>query len=200
MDARETSCVSGIVLPKAKYLEMMTNHEFYELCRANPDWQFERTAEGEVIGMPPTGGETGRKNFQLTLVLGTWVERDGTGIGFDSSTAFRLPNGATRSPDAAWILRSRWEALSAEEREEFAPVCPDFVVELRSRRDRLTSLQDKMEEYVQCGARLGWLIDPLERRVYVYRPGEPVEVLENPATVEGDPVLPGFVLATHQIW
>ena len=126
--------------------------------------------------------------------FGTWAEADGTGIGFDSSGGFRLPNKAKRSPDVAWVKRERWEALSPKERKRFAPLCPDFVVELRSETDRLNKLQDKMQEYIDNGAQLGWLIDPIEKKVHVYRPDAPVEILDNPAEVFGDPLLSGFTL------
>jgi Uma2 family endonuclease len=178
----------------------MTDQAFFEVCQANPEWRIERTAEGELIIMPPTGGETGSRNFKLTTRFGDWVESDGTGVGFDSSTVFQLPNGANRSPDVAWVRRSRWDALTEEEREGFPPLCPDFVVELRSRTDRLKTLQEKMEEYIANGAQLGWLIDPVERKVYVYRPNTEMVCLENPERVAGDPVLPGFVLALKRVW
>ena len=144
--------------------------------------------------------ETGRRNFILTGLFSVWVERDGTGLGFDSSSGFALPNGAKRSPDLAWVKRSRWERLTDEEREEFPPLCPDFVVELRSRSDALEALQSKMRESLANGAQLGWLIDPQQRRVYVYRPGEEVMCLENPETFPGDPVLPGFVRDVQRLW
>ena len=150
--------------------------------------------------MPPTGGTTGWRNAKLTQRLTSWAEADGTGLTFDSSTVFALPNGARRSPDAAWVLRERWEVLTEEEQERFPPLCPDFVIELRSRTDSLPALQDKMLEYIANGARLGLLLDPETRRVYIYRPGGAVETLENPATISGDPVLPGFVLNLLEIW
>jgi Uma2 family endonuclease len=181
-------------------LKKMTDHEFYEFCQLNSEWRIERTCEGDLILMPPTGGQTGRRNFILTGVFTAWVEADGTGVGFDSSTGFTLPNGAKRSPDLAWVKRSRWEGLTEEDREEFPPLCPDFVVELRSRSDSLPTLFAKMEEYIANGALLGWLIDPFEKKVYVYRPPAEVRCLENPETVSGDPVLPGFVLDLRRLW
>jgi Uma2 family endonuclease len=141
--------------------------------------------------MSPTGGETGRRNAKLTHRLVNWAERNGTGEAFESSTGFTLPNGAKRAPDASWVLRARWESLTAAQREEFIPLCPDFVVELRSRKDRLSTRQDKMVEYVENGAQLGWLIDLGAKRVHVYRPGRPVECIENPSTLSGEPVLAG---------
>lgn len=171
-----------------------------EFCRINRDLRIERTPQGELVIMSPTGGETGRRNFTLIVRFGEWVQRDGTGIGFDSSTGFLLENGAERSPDVAWIRNERWEALMLDQRARFVPLCPDFVVELRSPSDSLDSLQQKMSEYLECGAALGWLIDPEERRVHVYRPGAAAECLEDPAVVTGDPVLPGFELALSAIW
>jgi Uma2 family endonuclease len=150
--------------------------------------------------MPPTGGETGRMNFELTGLFGHWVYADGTGVGFDSSTGFTLPNGATRSPDLAWVKRERWEALTPKQRQQFPPWCPDFVLELRSLSDALVTVQAKMQEYLDNGARLGWLIDPIEKRVSIYRPQAPVECLDNPQTISGDPVLPGFVLELGRVW
>ena len=150
--------------------------------------------------MPPTGSETGRRNSTLTQRLANWAETDGTGIVFDSSTLFTLPNGAKRSPDVSWVKKERWGVLTREQREGFAPLCPDFVVELRSRTDRLLDLQDKLQEYINNGARLGWLIDPLDKRVYVYRPGQLVETLDDPATLSGGLVLPGFVLQVQELW
>jgi Uma2 family endonuclease len=150
--------------------------------------------------MAPTGGETGHRNFGLIVQFGRWVEDNTTGLGFDSSTVFILPNGAKRSPDVAWVRRARWEALTPEQREEFPPLCPDFVVELRSRTDRLPVLQAKMQEYLDNGAQLGWLIDPYERKVYIYRPGIEPDCLENPDAISGESVLPGFSYAVRQLW
>jgi Uma2 family endonuclease len=178
----------------------MSNHEFFEFCQRNRDWRIERTSEGELIIMPPTGGTTGLCNFKLNVEFGIWVKQDGSGIGFDSSTGFILPNGAERSPDLAWVRRSRWEALTEEERAEFPPLCPDFVVEIRSLSDRLTTLQAKMQEYIDNGALLGWLLDPREKKVYVYRPNAPVAVFAQPVTLSGDPVLPGFIIHFADLW
>lgn len=178
----------------------LTGEQFARLCQENPDLRIELTAQQELVIMPPTGSKTGRRNSRLTRHLDLWAEADGSGIAFDSSTMFTLPNGAIRSPDASWVKRERWEALTEEQQEGFAPLCPDFVVELRSRTDRLSDLQEKMQEYIDNGTRLGWLIDPLEKRVSLYWPSQPVEVLENPATLSGDPVLPGFVLPVRELW
>lgn len=181
-------------------LRKLTNHELYDLCQLNRDWRIERTSEGEIIAMPPTGGRTGQRNFELTGMFRAWVQADGRGVGFDSSTGFILPNGAERSPDLAWVRRERWEALSEDEKEEFPPLCPDFVLELRSRSDSVAMLRDKLREYIANGAHLGWLIDPVERCVYVYRPPDEETRLENPESVSGDPVLPGFVLELSRLW
>jgi Uma2 family endonuclease len=178
----------------------LTEEQFVRLCQENPDLRIELTAEGELVIMPPTGLETGRRNIRLVRRLDTWTETNGSGIAFDSSTLFTLPNGAKRSPDASWVRRERWEALPLEQRRGFGLLCPDFVVELRSPSDRLADLREKMQEYLDNGARLGWLIDPLEKRVYIYRPDQPVEVLDDPPALGGDPVLPGFVLHVRELW
>ena len=150
--------------------------------------------------MPPTGFETGRRNNRLSRHLDAWAETDGTGIATDSSTLFTLPNGAKRSPDASWVRQERLRTLTKDRREGPLSLCPDFTAELRSPNDRLADLHEKMQEYVDNGARLGWLIDPFEKRVYVYRPGQPVETLDNPISVSGEPVLPGFVLRVQELW
>ncbi|MBI3798530.1 MAG: Uma2 family endonuclease [Deltaproteobacteria bacterium] len=178
----------------------LTDDQFFEFCQINRDLRIERTARGELLIMPPTGWETSGDNAEITMQLRVWAKRDGTGTSTDSSGGFKLPNGATRSPDAAWITHSRLAALTAEQRKKFLPLCPDFALELRSPTDSLTALQAKMQEYLDNGARLGWLIDPEQRRVYVYRPQTPIEILENPETVSGDPVLPGFILDLREIW
>lgn len=178
----------------------MDADEFYDFCMRHEDLNLELTGEGDLVIVPPTGGETGRRNFELAVMFGSWVRRDGTGVGFDSSSMFSLPNGAKRSPDLSWIKKERWEALSEEEQEKFSPICPDFVVELRSPSDSLKRLQGKMEEYVENGAQLGWLLDPSTRKVYVYRPGAGVEVLEDPETVSGEPLLRGFGLDVRALW
>ena len=178
----------------------LTDEQFFEFAQINRDLRIERNAQGELIIMPPTGGETGKRNAEITMQLGVWAKQDGSGVTFDSSTGFRLPNGAIRSPDASWVLRSRLDGLTAEERKKFIPLCPDFVIELLSPNDSLAVLQDKMQEYIANGARLGWLLDPEQRRVYVYRPDAPMEQVENPATISGEPVLAGFVLDLREIW
>lgn len=178
----------------------LTEEQFMQLCQENPELRLEFTAQQELVIMPPTGSESGWRSGEVFLSLGTWAKKDGTGLSFDSSTGFTLPNGAIRSPDASWVRRERWNALTKDQRERFAPLCPDFVIELRSPTDRLSDLYEKMEEYIANGARLGWLIDPIDKRVYVYRPGQPVETLDDPTTLSGDPVLPGFVFAVRELW
>lgn len=181
-------------------LAQMTEQQFYEFCLANRDLRIERTAQGDVIIVPPVFSDTGNRNFNLAVQLGSWAEQDNTGIGFDSSTGFTLPNGATRSPDAAWIKQDRWNALSEVQQASFAPICPDFVIELRSASDALTGLQAKMQEYIDNGAALGWLIDRKHRTVHVYRPDQTPIILNQPETVSGDPELPGFQLQMAKIW
>ena len=178
----------------------LTDEQFLRLCQENPEMRLELNAQGELVIMPPTGAKTGLRNNELAYALTGWAKTDGTGLAFDSSTLFALPNGARRSPDAAWVRRERWNRLTEEQQEGPAPLCPDFVVELRSPSDRLVLLYEKMQEYIDNGARLGWLIDPSEKRVYVYRPGQPVETLDNPDMVSGEPVLPGFMLKVHALW
>ncbi|GET39950.1 Uma2 family endonuclease [Microseira wollei] len=181
-------------------LKSMTVEQFYEFCLANRDLRIERTASGEVIIMSPVFSDTGNRNFKIAVQLGNWAEQDGTGETFDSSAGFTLPNGAIRSPDASWIKLERWNALTEEQKASFAPICPDFVIELRSSRDTLRGLQDKMQEYIDNGALLGLLIDRKNRKVYIYRPNREPEILDNPEIVSGDPVLPGFVLQMAKIW
>ena len=178
----------------------LTDDQFFEFCQLNRDLRIERAATGELLIMPPTGTETGGRNFRLNGQLYNWIEQDGTGVGFDSSTGFRLPNGAERSPDAAWVKLERWNALTPKQQKKFAPICPEFVVELRSASDNLEPLKTKMQEYIDNGALLGWLIDRKNRQVYIYRPGVAVECLDNPASVSGESVLPGFVLDLSKIW
>lgn len=178
----------------------LTDEQFFQFCQINRELKIEMTAQGELIIMPPTGADTGSANFRLLGQLYVWMENNHQGIGFDSSTGFVLPNGAKRSPDAAWVRLNRWQALTPEQQKRFAPLCPDFVVELRSASDQLSILQDKMQEYINNGVQLGWLIDRSQRRVYIYRPGLEAECLEQPMSISGDPVLPGFVLNLARIW
>ncbi len=178
----------------------MTEEQFYEFCLANRDLRIERNSSGEVIVMPPAFSDTGNRNFNIAVQLGSWAERDGTGLGFDSSAGFTLPNGATRSPDAAWIKLVRWNQLTEKQKASFAPICPDFVIELRSASDTISSLQTKMVEYLANGTLLGWLIDRKNRQVYIYRPDQEPVILNDPQRVNGKPELPGFELVMAKIW
>ncbi|MCY7322616.1 MAG: Uma2 family endonuclease [Phormidesmis sp. CAN_BIN36] len=178
----------------------LTDEQFYQICQNNPNLKFERNAQGDLILMPPTGGETGRRNSDLITDVNIWNRQTEIGYVFDSSTCFRLPNGADRSPDVSWIKRDRWEALSAEQREKFPPICPDFVIELMSPSDTLTTVQAKMQEYCDNGVKLGWLLHRPDRRVELYRPNQPIEVLLSPTSLSGENILPGFVLNLEAIW
>lgn len=178
----------------------LNDEQFYQLCRDNPDVKFERNALGELIVMPPTGGETGKRNAKLTARFVLWNEQKQLGEVFDSSTCFKLPNGSNRSPDVSWIQLARWNALSAEQREKFPPIAPDFVLELMSPSDNLSETQAKMQEYMSAGVKLRWLIDRKNRCVEIYRQGQPKEVLELPTSLSGEEVLPGFVLDLQIVW
>ena len=178
----------------------MTEDQFFVFCQRTHDVRIERNAEGEILIMPPAGGATGNRNAELTTQLHLWAKRDGTGIAFDSSTGFYLPNTATRSPDASWVLRWRYDELTDREQERFLPLCPDFIIEFISPSDRIPVLKEKMEEYIENGLQLGWLIVPPQKTVYIYRSQVPVEVLENPNSLSADPILPGFVLDLSDIW
>ena len=178
----------------------LTSEQFYQLCEENPDLKLERNANGELIVMPPTGGETGRSNSKFNLQMGLWNEQTQLGEAFDSSTGFTLPNGADRSPDASWVEKSRWSALTPQQKEKFIPLCPDFAVEILSPTDSLKKTQEKMQEYMENGCRLGWLINRKKREVEIYHPGQDVEVLQSPLTLSGENVLPGFILNLQKIW
>lgn len=178
----------------------VTREQFVELAIANRELQLERTATGELIVNPPTGGDTGYRNLDIEGQLWLWNRRTGLGKAFNSSTGFHLPNGADRSPDAAWVRQERWDGLTPKQKESFIPLCPDFVVELRSKTDNMEPLRAKMKEYTNNGARLGWLIDRKNRKVEIYRQNQDVEVLENPVTLSGEDVLPGFVLDLTEVW
>jgi Uma2 family endonuclease len=178
----------------------LTEDQFFDFCQLNGDLRIERTAEGEWLIMPPAGGGPSHRNAEITWQLMTWAKQDGTGVVYDSSGGFRLPNGAVRSPDASWLPKERLAQIPAAQQERFLPLCPDFALELWSPSDRLSTLRAKMAEYLANGIRLGWLLYPPARRVYVYRPDAPVEQLENPAALTGDPVLPGFTLDLREIW
>jgi Uma2 family endonuclease len=177
----------------------VTHEQFQQIAAVNRDLRLERTATGELIVMPPTGSDTGKHNQDLSGQLWLWNRQTKVGVVFDSSSGFQLPNGADRSPDASWVKLERWQALTPKEREGFAPLCPDFVVELRSKSDNLEPLREKMREYMANGASLGWLIDRKNRKVEIYRQGREVEVLDNPSTLSGEDVLPGFVLDLTEV-
>lgn len=178
----------------------VTHEQFQQLASVNRDLRLERTATGELIVMPPTGSETGNRNLDIVGQLWLWNRQTRLGKAFNSSSGFHLPNGANRSPDAAWIKLERWEALTPKEQEGFAPICPDFVVELRSSSDNMEPLRTKMREYLANQALLGWLIDRKNRKVEIVRQGQDVEVLDNPTTLSGENVLPGFVLDLTEVW
>jgi Uma2 family endonuclease len=183
-------------------LELMlelTDEQFFQLCQNNRDLRFERTANGELIIMSPTGSETGRRNSGLNFQLTAWNIQNNLGVVFDSSSGFKLPDGSDISPDSAWVRRDRWDALTPEQKEKFAPICPDFVVELRSASDSLEKLRAKMKVYIKNGAKLGWLLDRKNRQVEISRPDRDVETIYSPATLSGEDVLPGFVLDLSDI-
>ncbi len=171
-----------------------TDEKFEQLVGANQDLKLELSSLGELVIMSPTGGETGNRNFDLLGQLWLWNRQNNLGKAFDSSTGFKLPNGATRSPDASWIKQERWDALTPEQRKKYLPLCPDFVVELVSESDDLANTQAKMREYIQNGLRLGWLINPQNKQVEIYRPNQEVEIINSPTSLSGEDVLPGLVL------
>ena len=178
----------------------LTREQFFHFCQLNSEVRIELTADGEIAIMPPTGGETGARNMRVGAQVARWADEDGSGVVFDPSTGFELPNGAVRSPDVAWVANARLARLSAEEKRRFLPLCPDFVIELCSPTDSVAKVQQKMAEYRANGARLGWLLDPDRRRVAVYYADDRVEWLERPISIAGDPVLPGFILSLAAIW
>ena len=180
-----------IIIPSAL---KVTQEQFVKLASANRDVRLERTATGELIVMPPTGGNTGKRNVEIVFQLQAWNRQTKLGVVFDSSTAFQLPNSANRSPDAAWISQERWNALTPEQQETFPPLCPNFVIELRSKSDNMKPLRQKMQEYLEQGVRLGWLIDSKNKLIEIYRHNQAVEVLHSPTRLSGEGVLPGFVL------
>ena len=180
-------------------LKDMTEEEFYEFCSLNEDYRIERTAQGDILIMPPAGFETGDQNAELTEQLRRWARRDGRGVASDSSTGFQLPNGAIRSPDAAWVLKSRLAKLTREQRRRFAPLCPDFVVELTSPSDRLSKVQEKMREWMANGAQLGWILHTDGEEVHIYR-SSGIEILKRPDQVSGEGPVEGFVLELVEFW
>jgi len=181
-------------------IAQLTPTQFEAICMANPDLKFERTPHGELVIMPPTGGETGNRNIEIAADFVIWNRKTQLGYLFDSSTCFKLPQGGDRSPDVAWVEKSCWESLSTEQQRQFPPLCPDFVLELLSASDRPARLQAKMQEYLDSGLRLGWLLNPGDRQVEIYRPNQPPEILNAPNTLSGDPVLPGFSLNLAWLW
>ena len=201
------SVVATEIQPREPFLTLrlspvleLTDEQFFELCQINSDLRMERTAEGEIIFMAPTGGETSIRNIGVSAQLYIWTKQDGSGAAFDSSAGFKLPNGADRSPDAAWISHERLAKLTSEQKRKFIPLCPDFVIELLSPTDSLSTTQAKMIEYLENGARLGWLIQPEAKRVFVYRPGLHVEELKDVVDVSGAPELADFTLDLREIW
>ena len=178
----------------------LTDEQFYQLCQKNQNLRFERNSTGEIIIMPPVGGESSNRNGRINQKLFNWSDADGTGIAFDSSGGFKLPNGADRSPDASWVNLDRWNNLTSEQKTKFLPIAPDFVIELMSPSDSLKTTQQKMEEYINNGVFLGWLINRKNRKVEIYRIGKEVEILNNPDSLSGEDVLPGFMLDLEMIW
>lgn len=193
--------LAEVVLPvRLRFERPMTDVELMRFSAANELLRVEREANGELIVMTPSGGRTGRKNAYISQMLGVWADADGRGVHFDSSTGFTLPDGSLRAPDAAWVAMRRWQALSAEQQAGYAPLCPDFVIELRSESDRLEPLREKMRMWIENGAELGWLIDAERRVVEIYRRGREVEVLESPVSASGDGPVVGFELVMDRIW
>ncbi|MEE4358684.1 MAG: Uma2 family endonuclease [Desulfococcaceae bacterium] len=188
------------IMLRTEPLITFTDNELYYFCRLNKELKIEKNAEGNLEIMSPTGGESGWRNTEILTGLNLWAKKDGSGVVFDSSTGFILPDGAMRSPDAAWIRRSRLSALTGEEKKKFIPLCPDFLIELRSFSDRPKELQDKLEEYIKNGSKLAWLIDPENRQVIVYRRDRKPEILNNPEIISGETLLPGFILHVKDIW
>jgi Uma2 family endonuclease len=200
INAPETLIPAARVVMQLEDNAVLSDEQFFAFCQMNQTLSIERTATGEIIIMPPAGGETGSRNSEMNYALRSWARDDDRGVAFDSSTGFILPNGATRSPDAAWVRRERLINLTPEQKRKFLPLCPDFVVELQSPSDTLADLQDKMQEYIDNGAQLGWLLVPDSREVYIYRPHREPEHLTDPPQVSGEPLLPGFVLTLADVW
>jgi Uma2 family endonuclease len=189
------STLSLQIPPSLKF----TDEEFEQIVEFNQELRLELTAEGKLIIMSPTGGETGNRNFEIYIDLGIWNRKNNLGKAFDSSTGFKLPNGATRSPDASWIKIERWDALTPQQRKKYLPLCPDFAVELVSESDDVEDTRKKMQEYIENGLRLGWLINPKDKQVEIYRAGKEVEILDSPTSLSGEDVLEGFSLDLQTI-
>jgi len=203
VSTQERNIAGTVYLPIVVQLQPVLNlsdEQLFDICLVNRDLRIERNEYGELIIMPPTGSDTSDRNSEINMQLRNWAKRDGIGKVFDSSGGFRLPNGAVRSPDTAWLRLSKWNALTADQRKKFAPLCPDFVVELLSSTDSLTVVQEKMQEYLDNGAEMGLLVDPEQKRVHIYRPDQEVQIFDDPKTVACDPVLPGFALNLCEIW
>ncbi len=196
----KTKITEGAIVVHLRPVIEMDDDQFFEFAQLNRDLRIERNAEGELIIMPPTGWETGGRNAEVTMQLRAWAKRNAQGEAVDSSTGYRLPNAATLSPDASWVRRDRLNKISPQEKKKFLPLCPDFVIELKSPSDRLDKLQNKMQEWLDNGAQLGWLIDPQTKRVYVYRPNTEIEIIENGKSISGEPLLQGFALDLTQLW
>ena len=185
---------------KLKPAIALNDGQFFSLCQQNPDLKIERSRQGELIIMPPTGGETGRKNAELIADFIIWNRQAKLGVVFDSSTCFRLPNGGDRSPDVAWINKDRWEVLTPEQKSKFPPLCPDFVLELLSPSDNLATTQAKMQEYQASGLQLGWLLNPQDQQVEIYRANQTIEILSKPKELSGESVLTNFMLNLAWFW
>lgn len=190
----------GMEIDLGEGAQPFSDEEFLDFCRRNPDARIERNSDGEIEIMAPAHTETGGMNADLTFFLTSWARQDKTGRVFESSTGFTLPNRALRAPDASWISNRRWNELTDEDRAGFARICPDFVIEFRSQSDTLAKLKSKMNEYIENGSSLGWLIDPIQRKVHIYRPDTHPEILDDPSEVSGEPLLKGFVLNLGEIW
>ena len=195
----ENSAMAALVLHWPPSLQMV-NEQFFDFCQANKELRIERSALGDCEIMAPTGGETGWRNLSLAAQLYNWTEQDQSGVAFDSSTGYTLPNGAIRSPDVSWVKRTRLSALTREQKQRFLPVCPDFVIELRSPSDSIKNLQAKMQEYIENGASLGWLIDPENQQVFVFHPQISMVIINKPEFLQADEMLAGFKLDLHKIW
>jgi len=195
----ENQSISAVVLHFPPSLQL-ANEQFFDFCQVNRELRIERTASGDYEIMAPTGGQTSCRNSRLTMLLTIWAEQEGSGVVFDSMGGFILPNGAMRSPDASWVKRERLVKLTPEQKQGFLPLCPDFIIELRSPSDSIKSLQDKMQEYRENGASLGWLIDPKDRRVFIYQPAKEVIIQDSPEFLTADDVLTGFRLDLKKIW
>ncbi len=192
--------LSPILQQSSSAHPVLTEDQFERLCAANPEIKLERTSTGELVIMSPTGGETGKDNAEIAADFVIWNRRTKLGVVFDSSTCFRLPHGGDRSPDVAWVEQSRWDALTLEQKRRFPPLCPDFVLELLAPSDNLSPIQAKMQEYLNNGLRLGWLLNPQDQQVEIYRPEQAVEILQAPETLSGEPILPGFTLNLDWFW